>query len=186
MPILNRQPSIFPDDLLTNEALATDPSSNWWCFSTLARAEKAVARLLFAQRVSFYCPTIYKRFRSPNGRLRQSFVPLFPSYVFVCGDESNRLATLQTNKVSRYQLVVDRDQLVVDLRSIQRAIDLGVPLTPESRIVAGDHVRVRAGPFAGYEGYVLRREGKTRLLLAVKFIEQGVSMEIDEALLEKN
>jgi hypothetical protein len=31
---------------------------------------------------------------------------------------------------------------------------------------------------------VLRREGKTRLLLAVRFLEQGVSMEVDEGVLE--
>jgi transcriptional antiterminator RfaH len=140
---------------------------------------------LYAQQVPFYCPVICKRFRSPNGRLRQSYVPLFPGYIFVAGDEAQRLAALQTNKLSRCQVVVEREQLILDLRAVHRAIELGVPLTPESRIVAGDPIRVRAGPFAGYEGYVLRREGKSRLLLAIRFIEQGVSMEIDEALLEK-
>jgi transcriptional antiterminator RfaH len=113
-------------------------------------------------------------------------VPLFPGYIFVFGNDSNRTAALQTNKMSRCQPVSDRAQLIEDLRTIYRAIEMGVPLTPEARIVAGDQIRVRSGPFAGYEGYVLRREGKTRLLLAIKFIEQGVSMEIDEAMLEKN
>jgi transcriptional antiterminator RfaH len=185
MPFLQHEPSAFPDDLFSSEQLAIDPQSSWWCFTTHPRAEKAVARRLYAQRVPFFCPTIIKRFRSPSGRLRQSYVPLFPGYLFVAGDESHRLAALQTNKLSRCQLVVDREQLVHDLRAIHRAIELGVPLTPESRIVAGDQIRVRSGPFAGYEGHVLRREGKSRLLLAIKFIEQGVSMEIDEALLEK-
>ena len=186
MPFLNREPSVYPEHLFSTDDTIGDTAASWWCFSTLARAEKVVARRLYAQQVPFYCPLIFKRFRSPNGRLRESFVPLFPGYVFVFGDESHRVAALKTNKMSRCQLVADRHRLIQDLRGIHRAIELGVPLTPESKIVAGDQIRVRSGPFAGYEGYVLRREGKTRLLLAIKFIEQGVSMEIDEAMLEKN
>lgn len=185
MPFLGREPSVYPSNLLAIEDSPIDAAARWWCLSTLARAEKMVARKLFAQRIPFYCPIIYKRFRSASGRLRKSHVPLFPSYIFVCGDESHRAAALKTNKISRTQIVTDSAHLVEDLRAIQQAIELGVPLTPESRIAAGDEVRVRSGPFAGYDGYVLRREGKTRLLLAVKFIEQGVSMEIDEALLER-
>ena len=63
-------------------------------------------------------------------------------------------------------------------------IEAGVPLMAESRLVTGNRVRVKSGPFKRYEGTVLRREGKSRLLLAINFLEQGVSMEIDEALLE--
>jgi transcriptional antiterminator RfaH len=123
--------------------------------------------------------------RSSQGRIRQSYVPLFPSYIFIAGDESSRTIALKTNKISRCQSVSDTQQLVADLSRVHAAIEAGIPLTPEAKLVAGDRVRVRSGPFAGIEGYVLRREGKTRLLLAVKYIEQGVSMEIDEALLER-
>ena len=59
-----------------------------------------------------------------------------------------------------------------------------IPLTPEAKLESGDLVRVRSGPFADYEGTVVRREGKTRLLLSIQFLEQGVSMELDEAVLE--
>jgi len=80
--------------------------------------------------------------------------------------------------------VPDGSQLVGDLRVIQTAISEGIPLTPEARIEAGQRIRVRRGPFAGYEGHVIRREGKTRLLLSINFLEQGVSMELDEAVIE--
>ncbi len=185
MPLLNREPSVYPDSMFSDGGIGSFHQANWWCLSTLARSEKVVSRLLYAQKMPFYCPIILKRFRSPNGRFRESYVPLFPGYIFVAGDEASRLAALKTNKISRGQLVVDRAQLIADLLHIHQAIEAGVPLTPEAKIAAGDRVRVRSGPFAAVEGYVLRREGKTRLLLAVKFITQGVSMEIDEALLER-
>ena len=100
------------------------------------------------------------------------------------GNEEHRIAALTTNCVSKCNVIEDRLQLVSDLRQIRHVIDAGVPLTPESKLESGDHVRVRNGPFAGYEGSVLRREGKTRLLLTIQFLEQGVSMELDEALLQ--
>ncbi len=71
----------------------------------------------------------------------------------------------------------------MDLRQIHKAVLKGVPLTPESRLESGQRVRVRSGPFQGFEGQVIRRAGKTRLLLAINFLEQGVSMEMDEAVI---
>ena len=37
---------------------------------------------------------------------------------------------------------------------------------------------------AGLEGTVIHRRGKTRLLVAVKMLQQGVSLEIDDFQLE--
>ena len=141
-------------------------------------------RRLKSLQVFHYGPIIEKRFRSPNGRLRTSFIPLFPNYVFMLGSEEQRISALTTNCISKCEPIENREQLVRDLRQIHRVISAGIPLTPESKLESGDHVRVRSGPFAGYEGTVVRREGKTRLLLTIQFLEQGVSMELDEALLE--
>ncbi len=71
-----------------------------------------------------------------------------------------------------------------DARQIRDLIDMGVPLTIESRLEPGQHVRVRSGAFAGYEGTVLRREHETRLLVSVRFMEQGVSVRLDDCQLE--
>ena len=141
-------------------------------------------RRLVALDIPHFGPTIPKRFRSPNGRLRTSFIPLFPNYVFLFGSDQDRYQAMTTNCVSRCNPVEDPQQLVSDLRQIRSVIEAGVALTPEAKLEPGNWVRVRSGPFAGYEGTVIRREGKTRLLLSIKFLEQGVSMELDEGLLE--
>jgi transcriptional antiterminator RfaH len=64
-------------------------------------------------------------------------------------------------------------------------IECGAPVVPESHLEAGVHVRVRSGPLAGHEGTVLRRRGDTRLLVAVRFLQQGASVQIDECDLER-
>lgn len=184
MPILRKEPEIYPKELLSDPSIYDELSRNWWCLYTRSRREKELCRRLILMRVPYYAPTIPKRYRAPNGRLRTSHIPLFANYVFVLGNETDRLEALSTNCISRCTLVTDRQQFLTDLRQIQQLISKGVPLTPEGKLEAGQGVRIKNGPFAGYEGVVIRREGKTRFLLALHFLEKGVSIELDEGSLE--
>ena len=183
MPILGAEDDIFPNDLL-EPVVCDDPDKKWWCVYTLSRREKDFMRKLLTMKIAFYGPVIPKRYRSPNGRLRTSFVPLFPNYVFMLADDQERQKSLTTNCVNSCREITERERLVVELRQLRTIVDAGVALTPESKLQEGNQVRVRSGPFAGYEGTVIRRQGRTRLLLAIKYLEQGVSMEMDEGVLE--
>jgi transcriptional antiterminator RfaH len=80
--------------------------------------------------------------------------------------------------------VQDGPGLLDDLRQVYRLIQIGRPLTPESRFVAGDRIRVKTGVFAGFEGSILRRQGETRLLVSVNFTQQGASVLLDDCQLE--
>ena len=191
MPILEREPDHYPGDLfehardgMVSESLTAGDAS-WWALYTMARQEKQVMRQLYAMQIPFYCPVVSKRQRSPAGRVRVSHLPLFSNYVFVRADEEQRLQVLTTNRVSRCLPATDGAELVEDLRRIRDLIALGCPLTPEARLEPGMRVRVRSGVFAGFEGTVLRREGGVRLLVAVRFLQQGVSVELDDCQLER-
>ncbi len=185
MPILKHQDDIWPVDLLAEDSpLLQRDDLLWWCVYTLSRREKDLIRKLAAWEIPHYAPMIPKRYRSPAGRMRTSYVPLFPNYVFMMADGAMRHLALTSNCISRCNEIVDVQPLVVDLRQILHVVAAGEPLTPEARLEPGDRVRVRTGPFRNYEGTVVRREGKTRLLLTVRYLEQGVSMQIDEGVLE--
>ena len=184
MPILKREIDTYPENLLDDTDLLSEPDRIWWCIYTMSRREKDLMRRLTAMKIAFYGPVIPKRYRSPNGRMRTSYVPMFPNYIFMFGSEPERYQAMTSNCISRYDEVTDSQQLVTDLQQIRAVVTAGIALTPESRLEACNQVRVRTGPFAGYEGMVVRREGKTRFLLSIRFLEQGVSMAMDEGLLE--
>lgn len=190
MPVIGPQLDIYPENLLESviKQSAFDQTGlhlrDWWCIYTRSRQDKKLARQLADWKIPYFCPLINRRYRARNGRVRTVVTPLFPNYLFLFATDSERYQSLTVNAVSRITLINKGDELASDLYQIQLAVRANVPLTPEARLTAGQPVRVRTGPFRGYEGVVLRREGKTRLLLAVRFLEQGVSMEIDEALLE--
>ena len=81
--------------------------------------------------------------------------------------------------------VPDSAALTVDLGRIYRLIELGAPVTPEAKLVEGNCVRVKNGPFAGFEGVVIRRKSNARLVVAVDYLQQGASVQLDECQLER-
>lgn len=182
MPILDREQSQFPENLLTGLADRVG-SRQWWVVYTKARQEKAFARQLVGFEIPFYLPLVRKN-NLIRGRRVQSHIPLFGGYVFLFGNEQERVQSLTTNRISSILQVKDQQQLTHDLRQIEQLIEQEAPLTVESRLVPGDVVRVRKGPLAGVEGVVVSRRGRTRLLVAVTMLQQGVSVEIDDFLLE--
>jgi transcriptional antiterminator RfaH len=180
-------PDQFPADLLSQPAathvnrLSND--GRWWLAHTLPRQEKMVAAALLPRRVPYYLPLITRKTLSRR-RTRIGRIPLFPGYVFVFGTDEERLHVLKTNRVLAVHRVIDGESLRLDLLRFAGLIALGAPLVPEARLVAGDRVRVKAGPFRDQEGIVIRRNGKTRLLIAVNYLQRGASLEIDDCLLE--
>jgi transcriptional antiterminator RfaH len=176
------QPSVYPADLL--EGLTAEPSERrWWVLYTKVHQEKAITRQLHGRGVPYYLPMVEKTSQW-RGRRFVSMIPVFAGYVFLYGNEQERVWSLTTNRVSRVLFVPDVDGLSHDLRQLQHMIASGAPLTVEKRLARGDRVRVRYGPLAGLEGIVLRRSGTSRLLVAVDFLQQGASVEIDDHVLE--
>jgi len=185
MPILPAEPDIFPNHLLDGGPGTDAETRHWWALYTLPRREKELMRRLRRMGLHHYSPLVKRRARSPAGRFRTSYVPLFPGYVFLCGEEEHRYQALTTNCVSRCLVVDDTGQLVRDLRQIVRLVRCDAPLLPESRIQAGMQVRIRSGSLEGLEGTVIRRHGGDRLLIAVHFLQRGASVLLDDFQVER-
>lgn len=187
MPILEREVCLFPEDLLSESpeaGAASTTDRRWWAVYTKSRQEKAFARQLVGQEVPFYLPLIPKD-NIIRGRRVRSHVPLFTGYVFLFGTDNERITALTTNRVSRILPVCDEEQLRQDLAQVKLLIEQDAPLALERRLVPGDLVRVKTGLLRGLEGVVIRRHGKQRLLVAVNYLQQGVSVEIDDCALER-
>lgn len=151
---------------------------------TKSRQEKQLMRRLHRSGVPHYGPQIEHRRRSPNGRVRTSYAPLFANYVFLCGTEEHRYQAICTGCVQKATEITDVAPLVSDLIQISNLVSLQVPLSVEGRLSPGQNVRVKNGAFAGYEGTVIRRDQETRLLVSVRFMDQGVSVKLDDCQLD--
>lgn len=181
MPILGEEPDIYPETILD---LPDDPEAQWWALYTRSRHEKRLMRKLRDMEIGHYSPVISRRYKSPAGRVRTTHLPLFANYVFVRGSGEARFDAVSTGCVSRCIEIADPIQLVTDLKQIRDLIETGAALAPEERLLPGDRVRVKSGPFAGFEGTVVQRDGQKRLIVAVHFMNQGASAALDDCQLE--
>lgn len=185
MPILAEETSIYPDNLLDNPA-DPDDDRRWWAVYTMARQEKALARQLLGYEIPFYLPLV-KKDRYSRGRRLCSYLPLFDGYVFLHGTEDERVRTLTTNRISRILPVRNQDELLADLSRVKHLIESDAPLTVEKRLRSGHRVRIKSGALKGLEGTIIRRNNGNkgpRLLVAVNYLQQGVSVEIDDFMVE--
>lgn len=166
------------------DALSESGSTgSWWVLHTKPRHEKAVTRALDAFRVLYFLPLVSVQHRR-LGRVRHARVPLFPGYVFLCGEWQDRELALKTNRVANVLEVRNQEGLKADLRQIKHLVDTNYPVDLFPALRTGSRCRVKSGPLRGIEGVVLRRRGPWRVYIAVDFIAQSAEIEIDPMLLE--
>jgi transcription antitermination factor NusG len=185
MPVLAREPDLFPEDLLEQSELFPVAGRIWQVAHTLPRREKELARRLMRREIPFYLPLCEQRSRTPAGRKLVSWLPLFPGYLFVnavddrCGD------VLETGCVARLLDVPDARQLIFDLQQIHRLTQSGAALVRVNELQPGTPVRVTSGPFLGFEGQVVKHQSGDRLLVMINYLQQGISVSLEGCDIER-
>jgi transcription termination/antitermination protein NusG len=180
LPILDREPSVWPEDLFEVRMQTCDPDP-WLVCHVRPRTEKTVARRLRSLGIAYFLPQNERRKRYQR-RLVRSHLPLFPGYIFVVANDSDPGRTIK--EIVRSLIVNDQQQIERDLREIDRLLRSGQPITREERLRPGAMARIVSGPLAGLCGQVLKNRKGLRLVLQVHFLQQGASVEVDSAAIE--
>jgi transcription antitermination factor NusG len=168
----------FVDDL----AVAPTAQLRWYAVYTCANHEKRVAGQFASRSVEHFLPQ-YESVRQWKDRKVRLQLPLFPGYLFV------HLAAEEPRRVLQVPGVVrlvgfngsPTPMLEEDLRRIREFLGQGLRAEPHPYLQAGRRARVVRGPFAGSEGFVLRRKNRSRLVISIDLIQRAMAIEIDEA-----
>jgi transcriptional antiterminator RfaH len=180
MPILPAEPDMYPDDLWDGDAGLSDGGRRWYCLHTRPRQEKATARDLRARRVPFYLPQMIREDRTPAGRKTRSILPLFSSYLFLFGDEPDRVEALKGNRLVNILEVVDQEGLVRDLKQIHQMLSSGLAIEPEPSAPVGGRVRIASGPLTGLIGTVVRRGKRDHFIAVVNMLGLGATVALED------
>jgi transcriptional antiterminator RfaH len=161
----------------------TELTGTWWAAHTKARFEKAFAWDLCGRGIGYFLPMREKTIYS-GGRKRRAMIPLFTSYVFVCGTELDRYTALCTNRLCRIIDVSDQQGLIQELSSIERALLSRAVIDYYPHLAVGARCRITNGPMEGIEGLVVeRKDAKAHLVLEVTILGQRAMVEVDADLL---
>ena len=155
----------------------------WYVAHVRPRREKKLVEYCERQGFAATLPCYPSRHRY-RGKIVVFCKPLFPGYVFVHLEASQKEAVRRNDHVANLLHVFDQETFQRQLADILLALEtnLGVRLAPS--IGEGMRVRIRAGPLQGIEGWVEQRYGMTTVLLRLDFISQAAAVKLDADLLE--
>lgn len=180
---------LAPDDAALPPVRATNVSpvdtlvGVWSLVHTKPRNEKALAGHLAKLGIGFFLP-LARCSRRYGGRTVQVQIPLFPGYLFLCGGEEERYATLTTHRAVNVIRVANQEGLKEELRHLYRVTTSEEPVDLYPGIRRGRRCRVIRGILKGLEGVVLRRRDVCRVYVAIEILGQSAEVEIDPSLLE--
>jgi transcription antitermination factor NusG len=154
----------------------------WYAAYTCAKHEKRVAQLLEEHQIQSFLPT-YQSVRRWKDRRKLLELPLFPSYVFVQMNATNRLALLRLPGVLGLVCFQGKPAPVegTEIENLRHGMADRTVLHPHPYLKAGRKVRIRSGSMAGVEGLLVRKRDCTRVVLSISLLQRSVSVDIDEA-----
>ena len=138
----------------------------WFVLQTKPRKEKIVLQQIEQKKIEVYSPFIEK-IRIWSDRKKKIQVPLFSGYVFIHGDESERIkAITDTIGAMKYIYFQKRPAVVNDreIEIIKQALLSPEKISIEEKMIKkGDLIIVSHGLFKGMKGYVNEFRGKYKL-----------------------
>jgi transcription antitermination factor NusG len=158
---------------------------HWYAVYTCVNQERRVASEIAARGVEHFLP-VYRSVRRWKDRRVTLELPLFPGYLFTRLALRDRLRVLQIRNVVRFVGFAGQAAALPEeeMNRLRAGLSGDVLAEPHPFLTAGRRVRVRSGPLAGVQGFLLRRKGKARFVVSVELIMRSMAVEMDEADLE--
>jgi transcription antitermination factor NusG len=169
-----------PPPVMVNRNLMAD--RRWLAAYTRPRHERHVADQLASKDLESLLPT-YEKFARWSDRLHRSQSPLFPGYVFVHVSDPERVRVLRTIGVVNLVSVAGKPAPLADadVERLRTCSAHANQVEPHPFLKSGQRVRVKHGPFAGWEGVLVEKQNAARLVISVEQIMKSVAINIHGA-----
>ena len=158
-------------------------AQKWFAVYTSPRHEKRVSQYMGLREIEHYLPIYQTKRKWKNGLNVTLDLPLFPGYLFVHIDQSERVRVLQVPGVLSFVGGTGRQPAAMPEAEIS-ALRSGLPLRhaePHPLLTVGKRARIRSGALEGMEGVVVRRKNSLRVVLTMELIQRSVAVEVDES-----
>jgi transcription antitermination factor NusG len=152
----------------------------WYAVYTKAHRERLVADSLEGKGYECFLPL----FSAPGaGALRgkECTQPLFPRYVFVHFDVTNRLPVLMIPGVESLISVAKEPAAIPrhEIDALRLIVSTSVAVAPLPYIDTGTPVTLTGGPLKGLKGILLQHKSTQRLVVGVSMLRRAVSVEVE-------
>jgi transcription antitermination factor NusG len=153
---------------------------------TSPRHEKRVDTQLGIRGMDRFLP-LYSARRNWSDRSKVTLdLPLFPGYIFVRIESSERVRVLEVPGVLAILGSTGRETHALPGSEIN-ALRTGLrrySAKPHPYLAVGQRARIASGPLSGMVGRVVRQKNSLRIVLVLELIRQSMSVEVDARELE--
>ena len=159
---------------------------HWYALYTKSRHEKVVEEGLQKKGIETFLP-LRKLTRHWSDRVKQIEEPIFKGYLFVQISLKRQLEVLRSHGSVRL-IGFNSHPVPVserELEALRRFVQEEISVDPYPYLAKGDRVYIRSGPLQGIEGFIARKDRHTRLVISLDLLMQSISVEVDEAVVEK-
>jgi transcription antitermination factor NusG len=141
-------------------------TEGWFAVYTLSCREKQVSRHMEIHAIEHFLPVTKSRRRWKNGCTVVIDEPLFPGYLFVRIDRTERTHVLAVPGV--HSIVgTGKDPIPLpqfEIETLRRSIDF-LKIEPHPYLNVGEKATILRGPLAGMTGIVTRKKNGLRFVL---------------------
>jgi transcription antitermination factor NusG len=160
-------------------------SHQWFAVYTRSCQEKRVGQHLSIRDMEYFLPLNRSVRRWNNGCTPTIEQPLFPGYLFVKIQRTERVRVLELPGV--HSIVGTGKEPIplpsAEIEALRRAIPV-MDMEPCAYLNLGKRARIKDGPLQGMTGIVVRKGNGMRFVLSVDLIMKSVSVEVDARNLE--
>ena len=158
---------------------------NWYAVYTFPQHEKSALKQLELREIESFLP-VYETVRTWKNRQRMKLLlPLFPSYLFVHINSSERTNVLQSPGVLQ---IVGSSRGGVPLPDTEvnflRTAFCKQRIEPYHELVIGEKVCIKSGVMQGLQGTLVRKNNNMRFVLTIEMINQHAAIQVDPEDLE--
>jgi transcription antitermination factor NusG len=158
---------------------------NWYAVYTIPQHEKSALKQLELREIESFLP-VYETVRVWKNRQRVKLVlPLFPSYLFVHINSSERAKVLHSPGV--LQIVGNsREGATLPDAEVEflRSGFCKQRIVPYREFVIGEKVCIKSGVMQGLQGTLVRKNNDMRFVLTIEMINQHAAIQVDPEDLE--
>ncbi|WP_348262984.1 UpxY family transcription antiterminator [Telmatobacter sp. DSM 110680] len=155
---------------------------SWFAVYTTCRHEKKIAQHLAQREIEHYLPLYRADRKWRDGSKVTLELPLFPGYIFVRINRSERVSVLSVPGALTVVGGTGGAPAPLSDAAIE-ALRTGLQqhrIEPHPLLRVGELARIRSGAFAGMIGIVARKKSGFRIVLTLEQIMQSVAVELNE------
>ncbi len=164
-------------------SIESNESRQWYALYTKPRHEFVAEAQLKAIGIEVYLPSVIT-VRQWSDRKKKVKMPLMNSYIFILGNEKDRLEAIEQTSVSRCVFDRGRPAVIPDfqIENLKKFVHDNFTYMVVNGVVKGAKIKITEGPFAGTEGVIIEEPEKNKsIAVSIELLNRTVIAEIPDS-----